>query len=269
MSVPDTERPSSDLTVLPVPTPEVIGSEQRRRVGRPRRTEGPAVTREQILAEAIHALTAQGVAGLSLREVARRLGVSLPTLQQHFPTKDVLYRGCIDEILSNVPVVANSGLADSKDNAPPLLSNVIRFFIERTVGHPRATAALWNDDGPGCEDRLRYLYERAAPRADFARQNLKAGISVGVFRQIDPDVFIALVALGMSSIATAHYPLQRMFGMDLDREEDRARLVNALTDILLYGIVAPGARSSVGTVPRQVEDNHQAARRLNEISSQG
>lgn len=195
------------------------------------------------MAEATTALMSHGMAGFALRDVARRLGVSLPTLQQHFPTKDDLYRAVIDEMLANVPVTPDSGLADSPDNVAPLLSNMIRHLIGRTITYPRATAAMWNDDEPGSEERLRYLFERVAPRAEVARRNIEAAIAVGVFRPIEPEVFMALISLGISSIASSRYPLMKMFGIDLDDEAHQRHLVNSLTDILLYGIVAPEAGS--------------------------
>ena len=46
--------------------------------------------REQILEEGLKLIAERGVAGASLRELARRVGISQPSLYHHFPTKDAL-----------------------------------------------------------------------------------------------------------------------------------------------------------------------------------
>lgn len=207
----------------------------KRRPGRPRRSEGPAVSREAIIHEALVSLTASGSAGFALRDIARRLGVSLPTLQRHFPTKDDLWRACVDAIAADVPVSETDTVHDA---STPLLSNFVRRLIERTTQYPRATAAMWNDKEPGAEERLHYLLERFAPRVEIGRQNLESAVAVGVFREIDTDVFMALLTLGISSLVSSRYPLRELFGIDLDNDDDRERFAGALSEILLYGLVA-------------------------------
>lgn len=46
--------------------------------------------REQILEEGLRLIAERGIAGASLRELARRVGVSQPSLYHHFPTKKAL-----------------------------------------------------------------------------------------------------------------------------------------------------------------------------------
>jgi AcrR family transcriptional regulator len=56
---------------------------------RPPSDEAPS-RREQILEEGLMLIGERGVAGGSLRELARRVGISQPSLYHHFPTKDAL-----------------------------------------------------------------------------------------------------------------------------------------------------------------------------------
>ena len=48
-------------------------------------------TREAIVALAVEIMGTEGVAGLTLGEVARRLGVRTPSLYTYFPSKNALY----------------------------------------------------------------------------------------------------------------------------------------------------------------------------------
>lgn len=50
-----------------------------------------AITRERLLDAAIDLLVTDGAAEFSLREVAKRAGVSAPTAYRHFPTKEAMY----------------------------------------------------------------------------------------------------------------------------------------------------------------------------------
>jgi AcrR family transcriptional regulator len=56
-----------------------------------RRVRRHQETREQIMLHAIDIMESQGVAGLSLGEVARRLGVRTPSLYTYFDSKNALY----------------------------------------------------------------------------------------------------------------------------------------------------------------------------------
>jgi AcrR family transcriptional regulator len=70
------------ITASPTP-PRPAGLDRRRR----RRQE----TINEILVIAVEVMTEEGVAGLSLSEVARRLGIQPPSLYKYFPSKVALY----------------------------------------------------------------------------------------------------------------------------------------------------------------------------------
>ncbi|MHA6523473.1 TetR/AcrR family transcriptional regulator [Tessaracoccus sp. G1721] len=75
----------------------------------PRRRRRHDETREEILAFAVEIMAEQGVAGLSLGEVARRLGVRTPSLYTYVASKNALYdelfrrgwQACRDAVLSH------------------------------------------------------------------------------------------------------------------------------------------------------------------------
>lgn len=199
------------------------------------------VTREDIVREALVSLTGSGVAGLVLRDVARRLGVSLPTIQRHFPTKDDLWRACVDSIIEELPIRVDLH-PDEVGNPDAQVTLFIRQLIYRTAIFPHTTAAMWNDAEPGSEERLTYLAAAMAPRVDLARDRFSAAVGLGIFRDIDPAVFFALIALGVSSLGRSKYPLRRLFDIDLEDETARDTFSNALADLLLNGLLPRPAR---------------------------
>jgi len=66
-----------------VATPDTAGVDRRRR----RR----AATIDEIVGVAVEVMAREGVAGLSLSEVARRMGIQPPSLYKYFPSKLALY----------------------------------------------------------------------------------------------------------------------------------------------------------------------------------
>src|SRR5215475_7532389 len=62
------------------------------KTGRGRGGRGAGLTREQIVDRAIAVMDAEGTAALTLRRLARELGVEAPALYWHFDDKDALCR---------------------------------------------------------------------------------------------------------------------------------------------------------------------------------
>ncbi len=70
-----------------------------------------ARNRERLLHEAAGVFTEQGLAG-SLEEIARRAGVSIGTLYNHFPTRDALLDALLPPRLSAIDAFAEQAAAE-------------------------------------------------------------------------------------------------------------------------------------------------------------
>jgi AcrR family transcriptional regulator len=116
----------------------VAGVDRRRR----RRQE----TIEEVLDLAVELMTEQGVAGLSVGEIARRMGIQPPSLYVYFPSKNALYdalfeRGAqlvLDELESAWPLAALEG-ADVRD----VLLGSARTFVGWCLEHPAYSQLLF------------------------------------------------------------------------------------------------------------------------------
>jgi AcrR family transcriptional regulator len=190
------------------------------------------VTRDAIVGTALRAITANGCHGLALRRVAREVGVSLATVQRHFATRDELWRACVDAVLTE-PDPPDDGSGVEAE-----LQSYLRAMIERATLSPSATAAMWNDSGPGSDERIAYLVDKVRPRYQVHRQKLAAAMDAGEIRAVDPGAVLALVGLGITSMASAPVALRQLFGIDLGDPGDRDALAAALADVLLHGMSA-------------------------------
>ena len=68
------------------------------------RPKSPLLSRSTIIAAALALIDAEGLAALSTRRLARELGVSGPSLYNHFPTKDDLLEAVADSVIGQVDI---------------------------------------------------------------------------------------------------------------------------------------------------------------------
>ena len=205
------------------------------------------MTRDAIVEVALRSVQANGRAGLALRDVARRLGVSLPTVQRHFATKDHLWRACVDASVERLsptvgPLPPGAGAAPGPGTtrSEGVLAGYLRRQIERAAVMPGLTAAMSNDAGPGAQERTAYLAERVAPFVAQGRSLMETAVTEGSIRAVDPQAFLALFGFGLGSMASSREGLRCLFGIDLDDPVQRDAFVANITDLLLHGLLPRG-----------------------------
>lgn len=87
---------------------------QRRSPGRPVGATGDR-TRERILAAAVVIFARQGLAGTSVRDIARRARIRVSTLYHHFASKDALYLEVQERVHARVRELVVSALGQGLD----------------------------------------------------------------------------------------------------------------------------------------------------------
>lgn len=116
---------------------------------RDRRAERRSQTRSEILAAAWEVARAEGLAGLTLRDVAQRIGMRAPSLYSYFASKHAIYdamfaQGC-REYLAGDAAVGFSGdpITDLKRG--------MRFFMKFCVADPVRYQLMFQRTIPGFE----------------------------------------------------------------------------------------------------------------------
>jgi len=115
-------------------------------VARPR---SPLLSRERIVGSALALVDAEGLAALSTRRLAAELGVSGPSLYNHFATKDALLDAVVDHVVGEVDLSMwekPEGRAPVGGWAPALLAWA-RSYRAALVAHPNLVPVL--AQGPG------------------------------------------------------------------------------------------------------------------------
>ena len=90
------------------------GGRRARRPGRPAGTSGDR-TRERVLRAAVAIFARQGLAGTSVRDIARIARIRVSSLYHYFPSKEALYGEVQERVHGQVRELVVSALGQSKD----------------------------------------------------------------------------------------------------------------------------------------------------------
>jgi AcrR family transcriptional regulator len=164
-------------------------------------------TIDEVLDIAVDLMTEQGAAGLSIGEVARRMGIRPPSLYVYFPSKNALYdalfaRGAAEVLAAMKPVEERIA---SHLTLEAILLDWATTMVRWCVEHPAYTQLLFWRPVPGFEPSPS-AYEPAVALVDLTRGRFTDLQQGGLIRG---DVDITLV-LRDWTILTAGVVSQQM-----------------------------------------------------------
>ena len=87
-------------------------------MGRPRLVDVDSATPERIVEAALVAFADAGVEGARLEDIARRVGITRPSLLYHYPSKDALYVEAVHSALSQLGLALEAAMSREGDLAP-------------------------------------------------------------------------------------------------------------------------------------------------------
>ncbi len=163
----------------------LVEAESARRLDR--RHVRRAETIEQLLEVAVQVMAEQGVAGLSLGEVARRVGIRPPSMYVYFNSKNAVYdavfaRGWRDVMQKMEPL----GEPDETTDLPAYLLDFAELFVRWALQHPVYAQLMGWRPVPGYEPSPA-AYEPAVVAFQRGLDVMARLQSLGLFR---PDVTV-------------------------------------------------------------------------------
>ena len=144
-------------------------------------------TIEEVLDVAAELMREHGAAGISIGEVARRMGIRPPSLYVYFDSKNALYDALFER---GAKLVADSmqAFGEQLDNTLPLEESLLvtaNAFIKWAVEHPEYTQLLFWRPVPGFTPSER-AYGPAIRLVELSRQRLIALQGRGLLRDDTP-----------------------------------------------------------------------------------
>ena len=143
-------------------------------------------TRQRLIAEARDQYLAHGLESLSLREVARRVGISPAGVYRHFNGRDAL----LDEVCAEGFRVFGSYLVRALDAKDPRgrLAKSAEMYLRFAIDNPRDYRVIFMSEKRGDRDRP----PTPGPTFQFLVDRVRECIDAGVLRKGDP-VEIAVI----------------------------------------------------------------------------
>jgi TetR/AcrR family transcriptional regulator len=201
-----------------------------RRPGRPAGANGDR-TRERILGAAVETFARTGLAGTSVRDIARRARIRVSTLYHYYPSKEALYHAVQERVHAQVReiVVATLGRGrDIRETAGTAIRVLFDFFL-RNRAYVRLGYRTALEGRPGT-----LADERIAERwLGLLEGTLAPGQVRGEVKPVDP-VLLMLTIDGLvhwQIIADGLY--ERMLGKGLDDPELAKRVREHVTQVAL------------------------------------
>ena len=188
--------------------------------------------RKQILEVATRLFARQGFRGTTTRQVADAAKVNEALIFRHFPTKEHLYWGVLNEKMRNrgAHQEMSRRLAESKD-IHELFTTLAEDLLQRDVTLSRLLwfSALENHRLAG-----RFFKTYVAKYYEELAEHVRQKQARGEFRKIDP----MLAARGFLGMVAYHFLIQELFGAKRYQKFDCHKVSETMADIWLTGVAA-------------------------------
>jgi AcrR family transcriptional regulator len=182
-----------------------------------RQSERREATRQEILAAAWDVAREQGLAQITLREVADRVGMRAPSLYSHFPAKNAIYDAMFGQAWSEFLEVSLA--ADTPRRRPrtarTALRRYARIFFDFAVDDLARHQLMNQRTIPGFVPSE----QSYAPALEVVRLLRERLASYGIDRDQDIDLFTAIVG-GLVDGQLANDPGGVRYARLLDRAVD-------------------------------------------------
>jgi TetR/AcrR family transcriptional regulator len=212
--------------------PESVTVAPARRAGRPAQPTDIPVERE-ILARGLAAFAELGYDGASVRELARRLGVSHNFINDRYGSKAQFWRAVIDRCLTAQVARLQALLSVSGEDELARLRNLVLAFHQANVAEPDLPRIMQYESIRGGQ-RLEYVFQHyLVPVRDAVAPLVQSLVEQGRVRPFPLDVMVYAV-IAMASV-NAEVPLVTLLGDSF--AADPSRFAGMLGDIVLDGLM--------------------------------
>ena len=201
-----------------------------RRPGRPAGANGDR-TRERVLTAAVETFARTGLAGTSVRDIAKQARIRVSTLYHYFPSKEALYHAVQERVHGQVRelVVAALGRGrDFRETAATAIAELFDFFLHnRAYVQLGLRTALEGRPGTLADERIteRWL--------GFLEGTLRPPQVRGEVRDIDPVLLMLTVDALVHWHIVADGLFKRLLGKSLDDATFARRVREHVTEVAM------------------------------------
>ncbi len=196
-------------------------------------------SREHLLETASLIMREGDIVDISLSELSQRSGLNSALVKYHFGNKAGLFTALLDRdwqaIVASVDALVAKDDMDPESKLRRHISKVIDTFYAVPYLN-RLTMRMVRESND--EEARRIADSYLSPLYRAYEQLIGEGVSAGVFRKIDPQLFYFTVTGAVDRFFSARLVLKHCFNQDTLTEELRDRYREHTIDIIMAGILA-------------------------------
>lgn len=166
-----------------------------------RRARRRRETIEEALDLAEQIMTEQGVGGLTVTEMARRLGVQSPSLYKYFPSLHAVY----DALFARGLARLDAALKEALSSVPPSTERFrvgLKAVVGWCVGHPALAQLMFWRAVPGFEPSPE-TFDASVRQTEELRANLAEAVRAGELHpRADSDEAVRVLTVLISGLIT-------------------------------------------------------------------
>ncbi len=207
---------------------------------------------QRILEAATRLFARHGFVGASLRDIAKAVGIRKPSLLYHFPSKDELRRGVLDQMLAHwndvVPKILRAATA-GPEQFDAIGAEILRFFRD----DPDRGRLLLRELLDRPDELAPLLALRVQPWAKIVCDYIRKGQEHGRIQpDVDPEAYvIQVINLVLCGFAT-HGSIRSLVAGGSDDVEAGERLLTEMMRVAKASLFLPSAiavptRGATGT----------------------
>jgi AcrR family transcriptional regulator len=182
---------------------------------RDRNAERREATRREILDAAWAVSREVGIAAITLRDIARRVGMQAPSLYTHFPSKHAIYDAMFGQAWGDYERVAQDVLDPLPEDPREAVKLMARTFFDYAAADLARYQLMNQRTIPGFTPSA----ESYAPAVRVLERGVEAHRRLGITDRADFDIWLALVG-GLVDQQHANDPGGDRFSRLLERALD-------------------------------------------------
>ncbi|MFG2303982.1 TetR/AcrR family transcriptional regulator [Actinacidiphila glaucinigra] len=192
----------------------------------------------EILRRGLDTFAELGYAGTTMRELARRLGVSHNFVHERYGSKDDFWRAVVDFALRDAQPTLDRLLAECRDDDERLRSVIVHLY--RLAANDSAMNRLLSDESTRDSSRLDHLHQRfIKPFWDSVEPVVDSLMAAGRIPRV--PAHLLYFAVTGPALALAQDPIADRLDPDNlpTAAHDRNAMADALSALVLRGLLPP------------------------------